>query len=124
MAGGRPSKYKPDLHPQMVIDVMRLGYSFEVFCARADIHKDTGYEWANKHPEFSDAKKRANALCLEWWETAGGALVNGQIRGNAAVWIFNMKNRFNWTDKTEISTPEGHGITLNYNLEGKKPEKK
>ena len=51
-------------------------------------------------PEFQAAVKAAEDASNVWWERAGRrlALEGG---GNAAIWIFNMKNRFGWRDKPE-----------------------
>jgi hypothetical protein len=43
-------------------------------------------------------------LCRHWWEETGRDLARGKIEGNSAVYIFNMKNRFGWRDKIEMST--------------------
>ena len=51
--------------------------------------------------EFLKYYKKAELKNREFWERKGIELVNGAT-GNAAVWIFNMKNRFNWRDKTEV----------------------
>lgn len=51
--------------------------------------------------EFRVTAKTAKDLCEVWWERRGREMTTGS-EGNATVWIFNMKNRFNWRDKQEI----------------------
>lgn len=46
---------------------------------------------------------QAKAKSCEVWEKIGLQAINGKIPGfSAAAWIFNMKNRLGWKDKTEI----------------------
>lgn len=90
---------------------MGEGFSYETFAAQVGTHRDTLYEWETQHPNFSDAKKKGQALCQDWWEKMGRAGAAGKIKNfNAAVWIFSMKNRFKWHDKHEITE------TLNINV--------
>lgn len=114
--GGAPSKYRPE-HCQALIEHMARGYSFESFAGTIDVDRDTLYQWAKVHPEFSDAKRKGAARSQIFWETLGmglaGAQMKGgkQVKGSAASWIFNMKNRFGWRDRIEhmggmkVSTP-------------------
>ena len=50
--------------------------------------------------QFCRTVKECKALCQVWWERTGRKMTMG-ADGNATVWIFNMKNRFGWKDKTE-----------------------
>jgi len=91
---GQPTKYKPEYCAQLIED-MRHGYSFQAFADAVDVHIDTLYEWLKVHPEFSEAYKKAHAANLRFWEGAGINGMNGN-GFNAAVWMFNMKNRHKW----------------------------
>jgi hypothetical protein len=102
---GRPTKYKTEYCEQL-IDHMAKGFSYETFGAVIGVMPSTIYLW-EQHPEFSEAKKMAFAKCRLWWEQQGQlGLMAGERdpKLNSPVWIFNMKNRFNWTDKRESST--------------------
>lgn len=110
---GRPSKYKPE-YGDILIQHMKKGYSFESFGAIVRVNRDTLYEWASKHEEFSDAKKLGQTDSLYFWEQQGiDGLYNITTRDadggsntvslNTSAWIFSMKNRHNWTDKREIT---------------------
>lgn len=86
---------------------MKQGFSFESFGAEIGVHRDTLYEWVVKHAAFSDAKKLGTLHSMKHWEHEG---MRGMWKGkafNAAVWIFNMRNRFGWTDKVEADVEEG-----------------
>lgn len=102
---GRPTKYEPEF-PEMLVDHMAQGYSFESFGAIADCCADSLYEWKKVHPNFSDAHKKGKLLRLRFYEELGLDGVKGEReKFNAAAWIFTMKaqfNQFGWKEKKEI----------------------
>lgn len=58
----------------------------------------------NDHPEAFPTEKveSAEAAYRVFWEGKGVDGMLGKIPGfSAATWIFNMKNRFGWRDKSE-----------------------
>ena len=78
---------------------MSSGYSIESFGAVVGVSRETVFEWAKVHPDFSNAIKRGTDQSLLFWERMGMTGMAGKIQGfNAAVYIFNMKNRFKWRD--------------------------
>ena len=85
----------------MLIDHMSKGLSFDCFAADIKVSNKTLYTWTEKHDEFLQAKKEGENRCLRWWESLGNSLASGKRKGNAAVYIFNMKNRFGWRDRQE-----------------------
>lgn len=107
----RPSKYKKE-YCDMLIEHMAKGLSFECFAADLRVCKQTLYTWTEKHPEFLDAKRHGEIRCMRWWESLGCSLASGNRQGNAAVFIFNMKNRFGWRDKQEITGSDGDAVKL------------
>lgn len=120
--GGRPTKYKTE-YCREVIDFMTFGYSKEAFCGRIGIAKDTLYKWDKKHKEFADAIKKGEAKSLLFWEKMGIEGATGNISGfNPSTWIFNMKNRFNWRDKRDITSDDEkiEGIVI-YKPQKKEP---
>ena len=63
---------------------------------------ETGYRTLMKDSKkFRRTIMRARELSNVWWDTTGRKLATG-AEGKAAVWIFNMKNRFGWHDKQSI----------------------
>jgi transposase len=100
---GRPSKYKPE-YCEALIKHMSEGLSFETFGAVIGTCRDTVFRWVHEFPEFSDAKKMGDDICQLWWERMGISGLWGSKDGsfNAAVYIFNMKNRFKWTDRSDL----------------------
>lgn len=98
----KTSKYK-DEYCEKLVEYMGQGNSFAAFCAEIGTHRATVYRWVQSKPEFMEAKRKADEAYQKWWEDAGRAGMLGKIKNfNAAAWIFSMKNRFNWSDKSEI----------------------
>lgn len=111
MPGGQPTKYKPE-YCALLKEHMKKGFSYESFAGLVSVSKQTIYDWEKVNPEFLDAKKEAFGLCQLFWEGKGieGLFSTSTANGrggtdsksmNSSVWIFNMKNRFNWKDKRE-----------------------
>jgi hypothetical protein len=118
---GRPSKYDQKFD-EMLITHMTEGLSFEAFAGIIEVNVDTLHEWVKVHKSFSDAKKIAFAKCRVFWEKMGISGAWNDAKGpclNTGVWIFNMKNRFKWSDRMEVSgTGDGEEkpIVLSYKL--------
>ena len=103
MTAGRPTKYKKEMCDE-VVKFMSQGFSKAETAAHLGITRETLYQWEKEKEEFSYAVKEGENQSALWWAKAGMAGMTGKIPGfNATVWIFNMKNRHGWKDKTEIS---------------------
>ncbi len=118
---GHPTDFEPRFC-QMLIDWMAEGRSYETFIVPAGVKsRATLYNW-EKIPEFLDAKRVAFAHCQIWWEDHGRtglySLGKAGPNINATVWIFNMKNRFNWVDRREVTS------TIDAKVETKSSEQK
>jgi transposase len=103
--GGRPTDYKPE-YCEMLVEHMKRGLSFEAFGAVVDVCEDTLYEWRKVHPEFSEAYKRGLAHSRNFWEELGLIGTTEGKNFNATTWIFNMKNRFKWKDRHDVTTDD------------------
>ena len=102
---GRPTNYKEE-YCDIIVEEMAKGLSFEASGGdkRIAVSKDTLYQWLKKYPAFSDAKKKGENLCLNFWERIGIGRALGKVpKGCAASYIFNMKNRFLWRDRLEVN---------------------
>lgn len=98
------SKYDPKFCEELVSH-MSQGLSFESFGGVAKVGRATLYEWLEKHEEFKEAKELAETCCLLWWEKLAVEHVVQYSEGasiNTGVFVFNMKNRFNWRDTKNI----------------------
>lgn len=107
---GRPTKYDPK-YIQEMIDFFKRDYtirkngkteacdfpSIARFAVNIDVNKSTIYEWADKHPDFSNALKK----CQEMQEDI---IVNNSLKGsyNGAFAQFLLKNNFGYKDRQEV----------------------
>ena len=114
---GRPSEYDDTL-PERLPEMFSGGESVAEVCREVGISKVTFYKWMKKHPELAAAYEDGKDISESWWMKLGRAGAAGVNDINATVWIFNMKNRFDWGDrvKSELTGKDGEpllqGITL------------
>lgn len=80
--------------------------------AELGISKDIWYRFMEEEKTFSETIKRYRELCQAWWEKqAREGLIHTSGEGyhrnlSPTLWYMNMKNRFGWKDKQEV-THEG-----------------
>mgnify|MGYP000976704067 CR=1 FL=1 len=122
MPGGRPTEYKPE-YCEKLIEHMADGLSYESFAGKLRVCRDTLYNWEKLFPEFSYSKKVGKEASLLKWETIGLDAVEGRIeKFSAPTYIFTMKNRFEWKDKTETenkTTVETSRLVINFDNDDK-----
>lgn len=96
------SKYKVE-YCQGLIDHMAAGLSWQCFCGVIGVALATTKLWLEKHSEFAEAKAIGEGQARLYWEKLGKIGVLGKIKDfNSSVFIFTMKNRFDWTDRTDL----------------------
>lgn len=101
---GRPTKYKEE-YCEDIYKFMAEGKSKEAWAGSKGFSKHRIYDWAEKHKKFRHAVKRGEAACQNFWEEMGIQMALAGA-GNATVWIFNMKNRFKWKDRSDVTTDD------------------
>jgi predicted DNA-binding protein YlxM (UPF0122 family) len=99
---GRPTEYK-DTYPQMLVEHMAEGYSFESFAGIVDVDRQTIYNWKDKHPDFLDAFRRGKSKMLLKDEETLNKGIRGDIKANGALMALKMYNCHNWTSKSEVT---------------------
>lgn len=78
------------------------GQSVAEVAVTLGISRATFYNWVDKYPKFREAYSQGQFISEAWWMQAGRLGMMGRIQNvNAAMWIFNMKNRFKWRDKPD-----------------------
>jgi transposase len=111
----RPTKYKPE-YCKAIVDHMRGGASATSFAASIGVCRATINVWADEHPEFLEALKRAKAACAEWWENLARQGASGNKEINPTLVIFGLKNMapddFVERKAVEHSGPKGGAITV------------
>lgn len=108
---GRPKKQLDDLPKgwkEKMLSLASEGASHVEIQVEAlgCISNDLWYRLIDEEPEFSETVKRCDKLCESWWAKLGRQGANGSADINPTTWIFNMKNRFGWRDKQELSGNE------------------
>jgi hypothetical protein len=119
MAGGRPTKYSPDMAGK-VDELFSVGASMAEICLELNIGKDAFYDYLEKYPEFSEAKKKGLFKSQGWWEREGRKSLRDKDF-NYTGWYMNMKNRFrdDWNDKQYIEHKNIDVVVKEFNGEDK-----
>lgn len=93
----------------MLVKHMSEGMGFRSFAAVIDVNPDSLYEWEKKHPDFSDAIKKARANLEKFFEQIGRSAMAGKLPGfNATAFVWMSKNMIGWKDKQEITIDSSH----------------
>lgn len=77
------------------------GESVAEVAAALGVSRRAFYDWVEQYPEFKTAYEDGKQLSEAWWTKLGRAGAAGKVDIQPTVWIFNMKNRFEWRDKVE-----------------------
>jgi hypothetical protein len=80
---------------------LEKGLSLDCF---AELSEQTILEHCERYPEEFVKEKiiESGRKAKEMWETIGYQQSKGQCLGNSRSWVYNMINRYGWTDKTKI----------------------
>ena len=102
MPAGRPTKYDPSMLKDMIA-LFSEGASKTEIAASLGITRETFNVWQKNNQDFSDAVKEGEELSKSWWEKHGRTQLENK-NFNAVLWYMNMKNRFGWRDKQDITS--------------------
>ena len=111
---GRPTKYRSEMCA-ILEEMMREGASQIEVMAEIDITEDTFYRWKKENEEFSESVARGKLLSQAWWERMGRVNLEN-TKFNYRGWYMNMKNRFQWTDKTDMKRDEIKTVLISSRL--------
>ena len=102
---GRPTKYKPDFHPEDFVRRSRSGENVTEICEAWDLDTAQIYRWAEKHAEFRSSLKRGRDYLDAYFHKVFKAMMYGKIpNANVTAAIFLSKNAVKWTDRIEEQT--------------------
>lgn len=109
---GRPTKYTKSMS-QRVIELMSEGASLAEVAADIGVSRETMNRWSkdDEKPEFCDAIKKGVELSEAWWLSEGRTSLRDN-HFNHVLWYMNMKNRFGWRDKNEVTGRDGEPIAV------------
>ena len=103
---GRPKHKVEDLPvgwEDKVLDLMAGGGSDVEVRVLLDISIDLWERWLKEEPYFYETIKKGDDLCKAWWMAHGkNQLENTKF--SATLWYMNMKNRFGWKDRNDLTT--------------------
>ncbi len=91
----------PDNWRDMLLEIGKDGGSIVEMRAAIGLTQTSWTTLKKDNQDFSDYVDECLLHSQVWWEKQGRKMASGQADGNAPTWIFNMKNRFGWTDKTQ-----------------------
>ena len=97
------TKYNSDYCEQL-IEHMADGNSYETFASKLGSYSSTLRDWEVRYPEWWLAKKIAFEKSLLYWEDILKKATSDQLKSNAAMLIFKLKNAFpmHYADKIEM----------------------
>lgn len=109
---GRPSGYKPE-YCDVAIEIGKRGGGPNDIACELGVLRESLYDWAKVHQEFSTALRIAKQHEQKWWENKGIEGL-GADRFNAVVWRTSMQARFreDYTERkvTEVTGKDGGAI--------------
>ena len=125
--GGRPTKYNKQICEGFE-NRFTEGQSILEVAASMGVSRDTFYEWAKNHKEFSYALTRAREVSQAWWEKQGRenlvdheeydseTKLSTKDRFNDRLWMINISRRFkaDWSEKIDIE----HSGNITINIDG------
>lgn len=99
---GAPTDYRPEFC-KIAIEELKKGASIEELGLALDCGYSTVYEWMDRHKPFAEAIKRGREYSKGWWMKEGREAMRDK-EFSYTGWYMNMKNRFDWSDKTHNDT--------------------
>lgn len=102
---GRPTDFKAPMGEE-ILSLMASGLSLAASAAELGIHRQRVYEWMDRHPEFADTVKLAQAKRQLFLERR---LLSADAGPVVTSTIFALKNAGpeDWRDKREVEHSGG-----------------
>jgi len=105
-----------DLYKEGASDVEIKALIYE---KKGSFSNDLWTRWLNEEPEFSETIRAGKLLSEAWWQKEGRKNIKQvntpgkpQVSFNFQGWFMNMKNRFGWADKQELSGSGGGPLAV------------
>lgn len=113
MPAGRPSIYDKQFHNENFLELSKQGKTIKQIALEWDICRDTIYDWAKKHKEFSYTLKKGHEHSEAWWINAGHDSMIGKKKYNLGFYVWMTKNLFKWSDNKEDEDTKPANINVN-----------
>lgn len=107
MPAGRPTDFTPELGEE-ILTRMEQGLSLAASAADLNVHRQRVYEWVERHPEFADTVKLAQAKRQLFLEKR---LLTADVGPVVTSTIFALKNAGaeDWREKQEVDHTSSDG---------------
>lgn len=104
---GRPTDFRPEMAEQ-ILERMEQGLSLAAAAADINIHRQRVYEWVERHPDFADTVKLAQAKRQLFLEKR---LLSADVGPVVTSTIFALKNAGaeDWREKQEVDHTSSDG---------------
>lgn len=86
-----------------ILEEMSQGASLQEIKAHFDISNTLHERWMDEEPEYKETIKRGIELSHAWWQKQGRVHLQNKDF-SATLWYMNMKNRFGWRDRQDITS--------------------
>lgn len=108
---GPPYKYTRKEIKEIVVpkylELSKQGYPEAGIAGKLGISKETLYEWFDKYPELSDARREGASIKQAFYHELGMNATMGKIKGfNSTTYIWLTKNCAGWRDTDRLQTQE------------------
>lgn len=117
MAKPKKRKYDRKFAMQLKRGIRKNGMSIPEVCAKWGITIGTYKDWVEDIAEFARAHDQGISDSAAWWFDLYRKAASGEVRGNASLIMFAMKNvdGIGWKDKSEITREDEkiQKITIN-----------
>lgn len=111
----------PDNWYDLILDLYKVGASDVeikglIYEWRGSFSNDLWDRWLDEEVEFSETIKTGRILSECWWNKNGRENLKNKDF-NYTGWYMQMKNRFNWTDRTDLTSKDkeikNNAVTVN-----------
>lgn len=118
--GNHPmNKYNKDT-PDKIIKLFSQGMSQSAVCAELNVTTSAFCKWMKEYPEVLAAVELGRLKEQQHWEQLGyNAMLGHNKDFNDRIWALSVKNRFNYSEKQELSSNPDKPLTLTVNFVNK-----
>lgn len=99
----KPAQTESKDWARKLIELYSEGYSDAEVAAEMKITIREYYKQIQENPVFAKLVEFGRTLSLAWWEGQARKNLNNK-QFNTPLWVFNMKNKYGWADKTEVKS--------------------